>query len=459
MAAMSWRGAIRGAVATAAAGALARPYIANAQAKTAVVWVNQGFIPQEDAAFKKLADDFMKQSGNKLEYSIMPFTAQNQKTISALTSGDVPDLIFMDAPATIISQNAFNDKFIDVTDVVKPYESQLSDTAKLGATFYNKATKKRSYYLCPIKQGGTPFHIWGSLVEKAGFKVSDIPDTWEERWKFFVPMQAILRKKGMRRIYALGLQVTTVGPNDGNNLYQHNLIAHGGWNIVTEDGKLHTNDPKVREAAIQSTAFLADQYKQGVVPPEALSWTDADDNNGFHAKLFIVDFDGTLSTELAMIDDKTAFYHEIVTLGMPKFKDGTPIPNQVGVGGGFIPKGAKGAEVAKDLMKYWMQPQVMNENLRAGLGRWVPAIPEVVKNDQWWMHSGEPCLAPYVQECVLSKTLPPYEGFNPAWGQVAAEQLQQGTIADVVKNRMTPTQAVDKAFKRMEQIFAQMTFG
>ena len=40
----------------------------------------------------------MKASGNKLDYSIMPFMALNQKTISALTSGDVPDLVFMDAP-------------------------------------------------------------------------------------------------------------------------------------------------------------------------------------------------------------------------------------------------------------------------------------------------------------------------------------------------------------------------
>ena len=44
------------------------------------------------------------------------------------------------------------------------------------------------------------------------------------------------------------------------------------------------------------------------MPPEALSWNDADDNNGYHEKLFVMDFDGTLSTELAMIKDKQAFY-------------------------------------------------------------------------------------------------------------------------------------------------------
>ena len=33
------------------------------------------------------------------------------------------------------------------------------------------------------------------------------------------------------------------------------------------------------------------------------------------------------------------------------------------------------------------------------------------------------------------------------------------THADVIKNGMTPTAAVDKAFKRMEVIFSRYTFG
>ena len=62
---------------------------------------------------RQVAEDYMKASGNKLDYSIMPFMAMNQKTISALTSGDVPDLIFMDAPSSILPQNAYDDKIVD----------------------------------------------------------------------------------------------------------------------------------------------------------------------------------------------------------------------------------------------------------------------------------------------------------------------------------------------------------
>jgi multiple sugar transport system substrate-binding protein len=451
---MSRRGLVMGAAALTA-GWLARPYIANAAAKTATVWITQGFVQAEDQALKKTAEDYMKASGNTLEYSIMPFMALNQKIISALTSGDVPDLMFHDAPEVLLPQNAWDDKLLDVSDVVAAYESQLSETAKQCSSFPNKVTKKRSYYLCPVKQGVTPFHIWSDLVDKAGLKMSEIPKEWDGIWTYLKQAQKPLRAKGMRRIYACGLQITTVGPNDGNNVFRHFLIANGGRDIVTPDGKLHTNDPKIREAVIRSVEFMTSLYKEGVVPPEALSWNDADDNNGFHEKLFMMDFDGTLSTELAMIKDKKAFYEDMKTLAPVSKNDGTPMENQVNAGGGFIPKSAKNAEVAKDFMRYFMQPQVMNENLKAGLGRWFPSIPKLVRDDPWWLNSGMPCLKPYIEEGVLNPTLPLYNAYSPAWGQFEAEQVWGQAHADVIKNGMKPADAIDKAFKRAEQIFAR----
>jgi len=340
------RSAIHASLSAVAVGTLARPFIANAAASTAVVWAGQGFIPEEDVAFRKTVADYEKASGNTIDLSIMPFMALNQKAISALTSGDVPDLIFFNgAPETILPQNAWDDKLLDMSDVVDVHKSHPSETALLCSSFYNSATKQRSFYLAPVKQACAPFHIWGNLVEKAGFKLSDAPKTWDAFWDFFKPMQKVLRSQGMRRMYALGLQITTVGPNDGNGLMAHFMSANGGADIVTKDGKLHTDNPRVREAAIKSVEYMTNCYKEGYVPPEALSWNDADDNNGFHEKLFLMDFDGTLSTELAMIKDKKAFA-DIVTLGLPNGNDGKPMSAQVGAGGGFIAKGAKNVAVS-----------------------------------------------------------------------------------------------------------------
>ncbi len=455
---MSRRSAIRGSLGLAATGMLSRPYIANAAASTAIVWQVQGFVPEEDAAFRATVANYEKASGNKIDLSIMPFTALNQKVISALTTGEVPDLVFHDAPATILPQNAWDNKLEDVSDVVEAHKSELSATAVLASSFYNSATKQRAFYLVPIKQGCEPFHIWGDLVEQAGFKLSDAPKTWDAFWDFFKPMQQVLRSKGRRKLYALGMQITTVGPNDGNGLFTHFLVANGGAKIVTSDGKLHTGDPQVREAAIRSVEYMTNCYKQGYVPPEALSWNDADDNNAYHEKLLLMDLDGTLSTELAMVHDKKKF-EELVTLGLPNGNDGKPMAAPQAAGGGFIPKGAKNVAVAKDFMKFFIQPQVMNENLKQGLGRWVPSIPSLVKSDPFWLDTKDPHLAPYVHEAVLGPTLPDFRGYNPAWGQVGAEQLWGVAHADVIREGMTPAAAVDKAFKRADAIFAKYTFG
>ena len=62
-------------------------------------------------------------------------------------------------------------------------------------------------------------------MEKAGYKISDAPRTWDAFWDFFKPMQKRLRDRGMRGVYALGLQPTTAGPTDGNALFHHFLGA------------------------------------------------------------------------------------------------------------------------------------------------------------------------------------------------------------------------------------------
>ena len=60
------RSLLRNYVGFAAAGALARPYIANAAATTVETWWNQGFIPEEDAAFRAMVADYEKASGEKV---------------------------------------------------------------------------------------------------------------------------------------------------------------------------------------------------------------------------------------------------------------------------------------------------------------------------------------------------------------------------------------------------------
>ena len=213
-------------------------------------------------------------------------------------------------------------------------------------------------------------HIWRSLVEKAGYKIADVPKTWDAYYDFFKGVQNKLRDQGMRQIYGLGFQLTTNG-GDPWAFFNQFLIAYGGRNIVTKDGKLHLGDPQVREAVINALTYPTTAYKEGFVPPSAINWNDADDNNAFHSKQTVMDLDGSLSTEVAMIADKEA-YNDIVTMGLALSNDGKPVPSMAGSFSGLIPKGAKNVEVAKDFLKYLIQPDVLNEYLKTELGRRAP---------------------------------------------------------------------------------------
>src|SRR3984893_14234763 len=458
MTTLTRRSLLRSSLALTAAGAIARPYVANAEATTAAVWWTQGSAEEEDISFKKIVAEYEKGSGNTLDYSIMPYAPLRQKIVSAVTGGVVPD-VFQNTPAEIIALYAWDDKLVDVSDVVETQREEFTETALLTVRCYNNVEKKRSYYGVPYTVGASMNHIWRPLVEKAGYQMSDIPKTWDAYYDFFKAVQKKLRAQGTRHVYGLGFQMNTAG-NDSNARANDFLIAYGGQDIVTKDGKLHLDDPKVRKASIEMLTYPTTAYKEGFVPPGAINWNDADDNNAFHAKQIVMDIERSLSTEVAIIKNQQD-YNDIVTMGLPLSNEGKPVPSQAGSFCGLIPKGAQNIAVAKDFLKYLIQPKIDNEYLKTGLGRRLPAMPAIVKDDPWWLDPQDPHRVAYTRQGLLGPTVPSFWVFNPAYAQVQNEHVWQTAWAEIMQNGATPQTAADKAFKRVEEIFAkyQITQG
>jgi len=452
---LSRRSVLRGSLALAAAHPFAGPHIARAAATTASMWFSQGFVQDEDLSLRKAVADYEKASGNKIELSITPFAPNRQKIIAALTSGVVPDIMGSD-PAEILHMYAWQDRWVDVSDVVETQRAQLSDTALQSAQAYNSVTKKRGTYGVPLRAAVVPCHIWRPLVEKAGLKVEDIPKTWDAYFDFFKKVQDNLRKQGERKVYGLGFQITANGV-DPYQLFMAFLLGHGGQDIVTKDGKLHLDDPKVKQAAIKAAAYLGGAYRDGYVPPSAINWNDADDNNAFHAKLMVMDVDGTLSTEVAVKEKHPDWYFkDMVThgIGYPNDNAGKPVPSIVGVTTGLIPKGAKNVTVAKEFLRHFIQPKVIGEFIELGLGRWLPVMPSLAKSP-FWQDPKDPHLRGYVQQGLLGPTIPDHYVFNPAMAEVRNQHVFSMPMIEVAREGTKAEAAVEKAFKRIEEIFAK----
>jgi len=203
--------------------------------------------------------------------------------------------------------------------------------------------------------------------------------------------------------------------------------------------------------------YPATAYKEGFVPPSAINWNDADDNNAFHAKQIVMDLDGTISTEVAVLSQgKKEDYDDIVTMGLALSNDGKPVPSLAGSYTGLIPKGAKNVTVAKEFLKFLIQPKVCGELLKTGLARRVPAMPSIVKDDPWWLDAkDDPHRATYVKQALLGPTLPQFWVYNPAYAQVQNEHVLMTGWMDIIQNGMAPEAAAEKAFKRVAEIFAK----
>jgi len=81
-------------------------------------------------------------------------------------------------------------------------------------------------------------------------------------------------------------------------------------------------------------------------------------------------------------------------------------------------------------------------------------LPEIAKSDPFWFHQ-DPHRTAYAEETLTRPTLPLYEAFNPAMAEVNSEHVFSIAMLDVMMNGITPEQAIDKAFKRAEAIFAK----
>ena len=261
-----------------------------------------------------------------------------------------------------------------------------------------------------------------------------------------------MRAQGTRNIHAYGYQLTANGI-DETAIFNAFLIAYCGKDLVTPDGRLHTDDPQVRAAAAKAIEKLTTPFKKGYVPPGVVNWNDADDNNAFHSKLMVMDFDGTISTEVAVFKKKED-YNDIVTMGLPLSNDGKQLPAQVITNGAAIPKEAKNIAPAKEFLNYLAQPKLLNEWLKGGLGRFMLPVPELVQSDPFWLKE-DPHRKAYAELTLFGPLMPIYEVYNPAVAELNGEHAFSVAMFDVMNNGMAPEQAIDKAFKRAEEIFAK----
>ena len=381
-----WAGIGALSLAIAAAGLLYAAAPAFAQQKTITVWWGKGFYKSEDDALLDTIKKFEAKTGIKVELSQYAIQDMIPKTVAAMDSGTVPDVAYSDTyDVQAQGKWAYEGKLEDLSDVMTPIQDRFVQNTLDASKLYDNVAKKRAYYGFPLKQQSMHVQIWNDMLEKAGYKVSDIPTTWNDYWAFWCDkVQPAIRKATGQRIYAVGQPMGVESTDSFQSFYTFMDAYH--VKLVDDDGKLLVDDPKVRDGLIHALKDYTDTYIKGCTPPSSTTWKDPDNNVAFHNKTIVMTHNFTISIAAKWFEDSTnpaltqeqrdagkkAYEQDIITASFPKAPDGSTIRYRSDVKTGLIFAAAKNKAEAKQFVSFLLQEENVRPYIEGALGRWFP---------------------------------------------------------------------------------------
>ena len=457
----SWTLDRRGFLQATGAGlaGLTLPGLARAAEKPKlVVWWNKGYYKEEDQGMQKLAEAFARDNNADVE---LTFTIQDDlgpKIISALIAGVVPDIAFCFFSDWMIAPKfAWDGKLLDVSDLINQLKPRYFESQLRTGWLYNNQEKKWSYYSVPIEAQILATQYWRPLVEAAGLNGSPekIPMAWNEHWTFWKDVQNRLRKKDPAKYgktYGIGMTESSRSTDTFYDFEQYLLAFHA--EVISPEGKVVATEARNREAILKTLTFFTSIYTEGYVPPDALTWTDADNNVNFGNKTVVMTPNPSISIPAAaFFTNKDDYFHNIVSILQPKSPlDGKVYPYLISVKPIVIPKAAKNPDLAKKFILYLLQAQHFTEYVTASHGRWFPSFKDVAAAP-FFNNPKDPHVYLATEMFTKYPTQPFYYSYNPAYSQVYTENVWGKAISRVATEKWSNEQAVEEAVNRIETIF------
>jgi multiple sugar transport system substrate-binding protein len=454
--------ALSGAALAATAAAGEKPKL--------VVWWNKGYYPEEDAAMQKIVKDFAAQRGAEVDLS---FTAQedlHKKITAALIARRVPDVAFsFFNDWQVVPKYGWDDQLADVSDLVNELKSRYNQKMLQVGYVLNNKTKKRSYYGIPIEAQTMHIHYWRDLLKEAGLPddPAKIPMKWDDYWAYWKKAQDALRKKDPAKygkLYGIGMTMSTRATDTLYN-FEMALLSYGG-ELIDASGKVIADQPKNRDAIVKSLKWFGELFTSGYVPPDATNWTDGDNNAGFHSRNVIMTPNPSQSIPAAQFfnkDDpqKNNYFNNVATIEWPDGPDGKKARYLSAVKTVVIPKESKNQKLAKEFMKFVLEPKRFLEYIKAANGRWFPAFTDISKDPFWRSgHKGpkgeKDLHIPVATTIFLDRDNKVFEHWkHPANSQVYDENVWGKAMARIAIEKWAPEKAADEAIERMKAIFGQ----
>jgi multiple sugar transport system substrate-binding protein len=452
----------------AAAGVLNFPTVSRAQAKKLTVWWDRSYSREEDEALLRIAEDFRKAKNVDVNISFTIQEDSRNKTISALKARHGPDVayyVFNDWE--VMPRFAWEGQLVETTDMINELRPRYIEKFLPVAYCWDNKAKKRAYYGVPIQVQTIQIHYWRDLVKEAGLPddPGKIPMKWNDYWAFWRKAQDNLRKKDptkYAKVYGLGVTESSSATDSIWN-FEMALLSYGGQ-VFSDDGKVVADQPKNKAAIVAALKFFAGLFSAGYVPPDTVNWSDGDNNANFHSKSIIMTPNPSVSIPSHQyFNAPDNYFNKSATIEWPDGPDGNKPTYMAAVKTVIFPKDStnKNPDLAKEFVKFLVEPKRFAEYLRGASGRWFPAFKDVAADPffsrgQVGKDGEKDPHLPVVTRIFLERKVKVFDhSKNPANSQVYAENVWGKAMDRTIVDKWSPERAADEAIARVKTIVAQ----
>ena len=355
-------------------------------------------------------------------------------------------------------QWAYEDRLVDLTEVLGAFLALFDRDLLERVTLLNGRTGGHGLYALPMGRITNHVHVWRSLLERAGFALTDIPKEWAAFWSFWCDQvqPAVRAATGRDDIWGVGLTMSLGSIDTDLELdqflwaYTRDWPTPAGWNLVEA--------PAMRDILVQVLERYTAIYRQGCTPPDATDWTDAGNNNAFLEQRVVMTTNLTLAITNRLRQERPEdYYRNAATIEWPRNTFGGPLVLTGGANRAVVFKEGGNSATAKEFVRFLVEDGWLAHWLSFAGDRMLPPMRQLVEQP-FWLDPSDPHR---MRSAVQTLTQP----HNYGWWGVRDADIRRfnrakprifGTaVHRVAAEGISPAQAVDEAIARIKQLLSE----
>jgi len=435
-----------------------------AHAADLVVWWEQGFYPEEDAAVREAIAAFEQKTGKQVELVFHDQADLPDEARAAVEAGQPPDFLFGLLIDANIDPWAYDDRLVDLTAAIGPLVSLFDPDVLAASMLLNGRTGQRALYALPVGRSTNHIQVWTSLLEQAGFTLADIPKEWEAFWSFWCDrvQPAVRQATGREDIWAVGLTMSIDSPGDTwvqFTQFKYAYDAHWG---ASADGRSRVADPAARDTDPAARASLIKAldsytavYRKGCTPPDATRWTNSgtsNNNTAFLTQRVVMTPNETLSIMNALRGSRPDDYAgNTATVEWPNDTAGRPLVIYGEIYRAVVLKSGRDPALAEDFVRFLIEDGWLLHYLDFARDRLLPPMTKLT-DSPFWLDPSDPHR---MRSAIQGLTQPHVYDTGSMSDRVWDDKIWHKAIHRVAADGISPEQAVDEAIARIKEILEE----